>query len=122
MRGERGEGRLGVIVWIAIFGAAVFFAVKTVPAKVAVYEFNDFCEQEIRMTATRGSSRVSAEQIRKRILEKAASLDIPLDKKQVKIQKQRKVISAQVEYQMTVDLGVYEWVWDYNEKFESIRM
>ena len=122
MRGERGEGRLGVFVWLAIFGAAIFFAVKAVPAKIAVYEFNDFCEQEIRMTATRGSNRISAEEIRKKILDKAAELEIPIDKKQVKIQKQRNKITAQVEYQMTVDLAVYQWVWDYNEKYESMRM
>ena len=122
MRGERGEGRLGVFVWLAIFASAIFFAVKTVPVKVAVYEFNDYCEQEIRMTATRGSSRISAEEIRKKILDKALELEIPLDKQQVKIQKQRNKITAQVDFQVTIDLAVYQWVWDYKEKYESIRM
>ncbi len=121
MRNQRGNGRLGVIIWLALMGSAVFAAVRIIPVKVAVYEFHDFCEQRTRFAATRGG-RFNAEKMIKEILDKAKDVEIPLNKKQIKLKRTRNAITLKVRHEVEVDLAVYTWVWKYDEKYESFRM
>lgn len=121
MTGQRGEGRLGVFIWLLIFGAGIFFAVRTVPAKVAVYEFHDFIEQETRFAATRGSGAREAKLFQE-ILDKAQELELPVTKENLKLKSNSRSIKVHVNYQVPVDLAVYEWVWRYDKEFESLKM
>ncbi|MDQ7006649.1 MAG: hypothetical protein Q9Q40_05415 [Acidobacteriota bacterium] len=121
MYDQRGNGRLGVIVWIALMATGVFAAVRIIPAKVAVYEFHDYCESQARFAATRGG-RWDEAALRKRILDKAEELGLPLDKKKVKIKRSRSSVTVKVQHKVEVDLGFYQWVWDFDETYESLRM
>ena len=120
MSSERGNGRLGVLVWLFVVAGAVFFAVRTIPAKVAAYEFNDFCEQEVRVAATRG--RFSEKKLVRSILEKADEVGIPIDRKQVRVRVRPKKIEVDIAYELPVDLEVYTWVWKYRQHYESLKM
>jgi len=117
---ERGNGKLGVLVWLLLVAGSVFFAVRTIPAKVAAYEFNDFCEQEVRVAATRG--RFSEKALVKSILEKAEEVGIPLDRKQVRVRTRQKKIEVDITYEVPIDLEVYTWVWKYDQHYESLRL
>lgn len=121
MRGERGEGKLGLFIWLILFGAGIFFAVRTIPAKIAVYEFTDFCEKETRIIATR-AGRLDEAKFVQSILEKAEELQIPVSKKQVKVRTTQGKVYADISFEMSVDLEVYTWVWRYDEHYESLRM
>lgn len=121
MRGQRGEGKLGLFIWLIIFAAGVFVAVRTIPVKIAVYEFNDFCEKETRIAATR-QAQPDHGRLLNSILEKAEELQIPLDKKQIKIKATQAKVFTDVKYQVSVDLEFYTWVWEYDQHYESIRM
>lgn len=120
MNRERGSGRLGVIIWIAIMGAAVFAAAQIIPMKIAVYEFHDYVENESRFMATRG--RFDPSGLEKSILEKADELGLPLDPKQVDVQHRGKRINVHVQHSVEVDLTVYKWVWQYDKEFENLAM
>lgn len=122
MRGQRGEGKLGLLFWLLFFGAGLYFAVQTIPVKIAVYEFNDFLEKETRFHVTRSSGQFSPAALQKAILEKAEELEIPLDKKQITIKRRGKKVHTDVNYSVTVDLSVYEWVWRYQQHYENYRM
>ncbi len=121
MWSDRGSGRLGVIIWIALMAAGVFAAVRIIPAKVAVYEFHDFVESQGRFSATRGGAWDEAG-LRRRVLDKAREVGIPLSKKQVKIRRTKNAVRINIKHQVTVDLAVYDWVWEYDREFESLRM
>ncbi len=120
MSNERGNGKLGVLVWLLVVGAAVFFAVRTIPAKVAAYEFNDFCEQEVRRAATRG--QFSEKVLLESILEKADEVGIEVDRKQIVIRNRTRKIEVDISYELPIDLEVYTWVWTYRRHYESLRL
>jgi hypothetical protein len=117
---EKGSGRLGVVIWIGILGAAVFAAVQIIPAKVAVYEFHDHIETEARFMAT--SSRFQPAKLHESIVDKAKELDLELDPKKVDIERQGKHVQVRVQHDVDVDLGVYTWVWKYDKKSEHLIM
>ena len=107
--GERGEGRVGALIALAVVGIAIFLGVKIIPVRVAAYEFRDFCEQECRYAAVRKHD----EQVRKRILEKAEELEIPLDPKRLKLERTRSEMIVTASYEQPIDLKVYTYVYRY---------
>jgi len=121
VQSQRGNGRVGVVIWIAVMAAAVFAAVRIIPTKVAVYEFHDFCEKQARLAATRGG-RFDAAALKKTIFDKAEELSLPLGKKSVSIKRDRAKVRIKVKHDVEVDLAFYDWVWSYDETYESIRM
>ncbi len=113
-RNQRGEGRLGFLVGLAIFGIGIFVAVKFIPVKVAAYEFKDFLEQECRMAAVREDNS----KVAKRILDKAIELDIPLQSKNLTIQRTSREMIIKARYDQPIDFKVMTYVYkvDYQER------
>jgi hypothetical protein len=107
--GERGEGRVGALIALAVVGIAIFLGVKIVPVRVAAYEFRDFVEQECRYAAVRKHD----DQVRKRILEKAEELEIPLDPKRLELDRTRSEMIIKASYEQPIDLKVYTYVYKY---------
>jgi len=117
--GQRGSGRLGVIIWLALMGAAVFTGVRAIPVRVAVYEFHDYVDEQVKFAAAH--SRVDAKKLTRRILEKAHELGLPLDKKQVEVKIRKNEVKVHVRHQVTVDLEVWQWTWKFDETFTHLR-
>ena len=111
--GPRGEGRLGCILWMAALAIAVFIAVKAVPVKLTDVEFGDFIEEQAQF-----SGRAGAESIRTRILKKAQDLDIPLDRKNLKVEKSSKRVRIQATYSVTLDFVVYQYTWVFDHDLD----
>ena len=107
--GERGEGRIGALIALALVGIAIFLGVKIIPVRVASYEFRDFVEQECRYAAVRKHD----EQVRKRILEKAEELEIPLDPKLLTLKRTRSEMIITASFERPIDLKVYTYVYKY---------
>ena len=107
--GERGEGKVGALIALAVVGVAIFLGVKIVPVRVAAYEFRDFVEQECRYAAVRKHD----DQVRKRILEKAEELEIPLDPKRLSLDRTRSEMIIKASYEQPIDLKVYTYVYKY---------
>lgn len=120
MVNQRGEGRLGVLVWIVLMGAGIFFAVRTIPVKISTMEFNESVDKQVQFAATTGT--FNQEKLMKSILDKATEMEIPLTKKQVQIEPRSGELRVTVQYQIEIDLAVYKWVWDYDLAFEHMRM
>lgn len=107
---ERGEGRIGVIVALALIGLVFFAGVKYVPVKVNAYEFHDFMKDQARF-----ASNTTNDEIRKRILEKASELGIPLDKKNLKIARSKQEISISARFEQTIDFKFKKYVYRFDE-------
>lgn len=111
--GSRGEGRLGCILWLAAAGVAIMIAVKAVPVKLADVEFADYIEEQAQF-----SGRASAETVSNRILKRAKDLDIPLDKKNLKVEKSTRRVKIQCFYTITLDFGVYQYEWTFEHDLD----
>jgi hypothetical protein len=111
-KAERGEGRIGLIVALALLGAGIFLGVKIIPVRVNAYEFRDFVQEECRFAATRHNDA----DIYKRIVDKARSLDIPLDKRNLKLERTTREMIISAKYEQTIDLKFTKYVFRFDQK------
>jgi hypothetical protein len=109
---ERGEGRIGLIVALALLGAGIFLGVKIIPVRVNAYEFRDFIQEECRFAATRYNDG----DILKRIVDKAKSLDIPLERKNLTLERTTREMIITAKYQQTVDLKFTKYVFKFDQQ------
>jgi hypothetical protein len=111
---ERGQGRIGLLISVALVGIAIFTGVKFIPVKVAAYQFKDVLTQECRMAAVRRNDAAVAQ----RILDKAEELDVPLQGKNLKVRRTRSEMIIRASYEQPIDLKVttYVFKFDHEEK------
>jgi len=114
-RGERGEGRVGLIVAVAVIAAAAFAGVRYIPVKISAYEFRDFVDQECRT----GALRRDAEEVRDRIMEKAKDMDLPLQKKDLVVKKTKSEMIVRAKYVQAVDLKVYTYNYTFDHEYRA---
>ncbi len=109
--GSRGEGRLGCFLWAVVLGVGILIAAKAVPVKLVDVEFGDYIEEQAQF-----SGRTGGEELRKRILKKAKELEIPLDKKKLKVTKSTRRVQVECSYTVTVDLifRTYDWTFEHD--------
>jgi hypothetical protein len=112
MRHQSGEGRLGFIVTLALFVTAIFLAVKIVPVRIAAYEFREVLRNE----AANASTGKNDEVIRKRILERAADLDIPIEPEDLSVRRSTAQITIRASYEQPVDLKLTRYVYRFQQE------
>jgi len=107
---ERGEGRAGFIITLAVFLVLVFLAVKIVPVRVDGYQFKEVLRKEARQAAVHRNDAAVIE----RILDEAESMNIPLEQKNLSIRrsKVKVVISARYEKPVDLKVGTYTYKFD----------
>jgi len=110
--GQKGEGRLGLVVAILVVGVVAFLGVKLLPARVAAYEFKDHIREEARYGAVRDSDK----EVHKRIMGHAASLEIPLEAKNLQVTRNPKAIVITAKYEQAIDLKVTTYVFKFEHK------
>ncbi len=109
---QRGEGRIGLLIALAVVGVGIFLAVKIIPVRVNAYEFGDFVQQECRFAATRRDNG----EVEKRILAKASELEIPLDKKNLNIQRTGTEMIISASFEQPIDLKFTTYVYRFQTK------
>jgi len=119
VRNERGGGRLGVFIWLVLMAAAIFVATKTIPRRIAVLEFHDYCDEQTQYAAA--SSKYGEDELLKNVFQKAKELEIPLDPKKVQYNRRKNEIMLHLAHEVEVDLQFYNWVWKYDRTFEHVR-
>jgi hypothetical protein len=110
--GERGEGRLGLLIALAVVGVGAFLGVKIIPVKISAYEFRDFVEQECRHAALTKDDK----KIAKAIMEKADDLELPLDRKNLKLRRTTSEMIIEASFQMPIDLKLTTYDFKYQVK------
>jgi hypothetical protein len=107
--GERGEGRIGLLIAVAIVAIGIFLGVKVIPVRIAAYEFRDYIEEECRFAAVRKSDG----EVRERIIQKAEDLEIPLDPKKLKMKRYSGEMIIKANYEQPIDLSVTTYVFKF---------
>lgn len=113
-RSERGEGNLGCILWLLALGLAVLIAWKAVPVKLQSTELYDYMDELAKFSA----AQVPPDQLKKRILDRAAQLQIPLRKENVRVQRNGDRIYMEVEYTIPVEFPGYTYQWNFHQKLD----
>lgn len=110
-RSERGEGKVGLLIALALIGSGIFVAVKIVPVRVNAYELKDFIQEETRGASLRRDDKAIAD----RIMKKAKELEVPLERKNLKVSRGTSEMVISARFEQAVDLKVYKYVFKFNE-------
>jgi hypothetical protein len=116
MRTERGEGRVGCLLMIAVLIAAGFITYRIVPVYLDKIDFED---QLARIASEGGARNWQAEAVQLQVLELARIKDFAVSRESIRVAKAGSGGAGQlridVQFQRTVDFAGY----DYTFKFES---
>ena len=100
----KGEGKAGCIFWGLVVTVVVFLAVKVVPLQVAKMQLEDSMK-EMALSAPRKPGHW----FKREIVARAKALDIPVEEKNIKVQKSQRRVVMDVEYTVILDLVVTEY-------------
>ena len=104
-RKQRGEGRLKAIIYTAILIAAVFAAVKILPAYVNEYQLADKIQETAHFAVV---NRYTEEQVRDEVYRTVQDLSIPAKREDIKVSVSRSLVTISLDYTIPVDLLVYQ--------------
>ena len=108
-RAAAGDGKLGCILWTALLAVLVFIAFKAIPVKVAASELYDYMDEQARF-----ASRASPEALQKRILDKAKELELPVLRKNVKVERRGGTVQMRVTFTVPLEFPGYTYYWDFD--------
>ena len=107
-RYQRGDVPVGCLVGGAVGLIVMLVAIKVVPIMINVGEL----DKEISVLADRANRReYHDERIRKDILHKAESLDLPVTKKNIDIKRTSNRIKITVRYTVPIEFPGYTYLW-----------
>ena len=109
---ERGEGRAGTLIAVAIIGFAIYMGIKYIPVMINTYTFRDSLEEEARYAAIRKGN----EEVFIRVMDKAKDLDIPLDRSNLNVSRSRSVITISAKYTVPVETIFFTHQWEFEEE------
>jgi hypothetical protein len=113
-RSERGEGNVGCILWLLALGLVILIAWKAVPVKLQSTELYDYMDELAKFAA----ANTPPEQLEKMILNRAKQLNIPLEKKDVKVERNGDRIFMDVQYTIPVEFPGYTHQWHFRHKLD----
>jgi hypothetical protein len=108
MRYGRGDSKIGCAIWVTLLAVFVFVCYKAVPVKLASSTLQDFMTEEAKFAGNR-----SAEQIKKRVLERADELEIPLDPKKLEVKRGQGRVRMVAKYTVPIVFPGYTYYWDF---------
>lgn len=112
--GERGEGKVGCVISLILFIAAVFVAFKMIPVKVRAADMRQTIVDEAKAAGNRGDVR-----IRRAIMTKAQELELPLSDKGLVINRGHSKIKITADYTVPIEFPGYTYQWKFHHEYEN---
>lgn len=104
---------MGCFFWLLILIIVGMILWKAVPVKIATAELYDYS-----LELTKFSAKASQEELRRRILNKAKELNLPLSPKQVEISKSKERIQIRLSYVVPLDFPGYTYEWKIEDEID----
>jgi hypothetical protein len=114
--GQRGGARLRAIVWTIILVACVYVGWKEAPPRMNDYQLHDKMKEEALFAA---ASRKSADDVRNAVFERIQELGIPAKKEDIKVEVNLRGCRISVDYDVPVDLAVYQHVIHFSNAVDN---
>ena len=111
--GQRGEGRIGCIIWLLLLGAGVLVGFKTIPVKIATSELYDFMVEQAKWAAG-----APADVIQRRIFNKAVELGLPVDTRKVTVEKPGDNVRMRAIFTVPLEFPGYTYQWNFDLQVE----
>jgi hypothetical protein len=102
--GERGENNIGCLLWILLAMAVGFVLYKVIPVKISIVNLYDHAEDLAQY-----SGRLSGEQIKKKFLDRAKDLGLPVDPKKVIVDKRKDRIKIRYSFTVPIEFPGYTY-------------
>ena len=113
LRMRPGEGKLGCIIWLLALLAVIGIAAKLIPIKIRSAELYDFMEEQAMFAGRRGPA-----ELKKTILNRAVELDLPLDKKNLIVEKRAGRVRMSATYTVPVVFPGYTFNWKFEHRID----
>lgn len=110
---QKGEARIGCILWTLALALALLVGWKTIPVKLRSVQLYDYMVEAAKFGAAS-----SPESIKKGILREARRLDLPLSEKQVKVERIGDRIRMKVSYTVPIEFPGYTYEWEFNHEVD----
>jgi hypothetical protein len=111
--GQRGQARIGTIIWLLLFVAMVIVSKEMIPVKIRTAQLEDFM-----VDLAKFSTRETEERLQRRIMDKAVELELPLRKEDVSVKKQSGRVRMKAAYAVTLEFPFYTYVWRFNHEVD----
>jgi len=112
----RGEVKMGTILSLAVLAFAVYEGIQFVPVLFSQYSFKDAVVEEAKFSRAK-----SADTVRNNLMDKAAELDLPIERQMITVDRQPRFTRIRVRYELSVEwLPGKEYWWDVDEVSESV--
>jgi hypothetical protein len=108
-----GQGKIGCVLWLLLLLAFVGVCLKVIPVKIHSAELYDFMEEQAMF-----AGRTSLETIKKRILDRAKDLEIPLTKKGLTVERRAGRIRIRAVYTVPVEFPGYTHHWEFEQTID----
>ncbi len=109
-RRQAGDGYFGCILWALAFAAVALICYKAIPVKINTAELYDFMVEQAKFAGT-----APPDVLKKAILLKAKELEIPVDEKNLSIERIGDRIRMKTKFTVPLEFPgyTYEWVFDW---------
>lgn len=108
-KAQRGDSKLGCVLWLLLLGVAVLVGWKMIPIKIAAAELEDFMDEQAKFAAG-----ASEETIKRRILDKAGELNLPIRPQDVTVSKAHERIRMRAVFTVPVEFPGYTHQWNFD--------
>ena len=117
--GQRGSGRLKLIIWLAILLAFGYVCVKVVPVLFAAYQYQDTVLSTARLAPV---NRASDDDLKKTLVQAAEEDNLPVTADEITVTHRGFNVEIAVDYSVTVDLRVYQWTFHFHPDSTSAAL
>ena len=113
MKSQAGEGRVQFFFWLLVAAAAILISLRVIPVKVKDAQLVDYAVELAQFR-----NHIAADRLEKDIFNKARELDIPLDRKAIKVEKFRERIRMEFAYTVALEFPGYTYNWTIEHKMD----
>jgi hypothetical protein len=110
---ERGAGTLGCVLWVVVIIVLVMVGAKAIPVKMRSSQLYDHMEEIAKF-----ASRSPADALEKQILAKAAELELPITKDNIKVERVGDTIRMSADYVVPLEFPGYTYLWHFTPHVE----
>ena len=108
-RFQAGEGKIGCIFWLLVVVVLVTIGWKMIPIKIATSELYDFMVEQAKWAAS-----TPEETLKRRIVDKAKELDLPLDPRAVTAERAGDKLRMRATFTVPLEFPGYTYNWNFD--------
>jgi len=109
LKTRHGQGKIGCVIWVLVL--VVFFTAcwKIIPVKIKTAELYDFMEEQAQR-----ATRSTPEAVKKNVLARAKDLGLPVEPKDVTVQRRGGRVVITARYTIPIEFPGYTYVIEVN--------